>query len=123
MDRSRPLRSDPDKVRAWRARSRPLRSKGRGKMTGADKTPIREAVFRRDSHRCQLADLGGCFGGLTPHHRRKASQGGGYNLANLATLCAHHNDELEADADLARLARERGLVVRRGDSEWETLGS
>jgi 5-methylcytosine-specific restriction endonuclease McrA len=122
MDRSRPLRSDPDKVRAWRARSRPLRSKGRGKMTADEKRPIREAVFARDMHRCQLADLGGCFGGLTPHHRRKASQGGGYTVENLVSLCAHHNDELEADADLASLARERGLVVRRDDTAWETLG-
>lgn len=78
---------------------------------------VREAVFTRDRV-CQLAGVDGagrCFGGLTPHHRRKASQGGAYDEDNLVALCAHHNDELEANADLAALGRELGLVKRAGD--------
>jgi hypothetical protein len=77
---------------------------------------VREAVFHRDGG-CLLRGVDGagrCFGGLTPHHRRKASQGGTYDEDTLATLCAHHNDELEANADLARLGVELGLVIRRG---------
>jgi hypothetical protein len=77
---------------------------------------IREAVFARDSHLCRLRgvqEAGECFGVLTPHHVRKASQGGTYSPENLVALCAHHNEQLEADADLDRLARQLGLVVRR----------
>lgn len=82
------------------------------------KAPIREAVFERDGRRCQLRGVpgaGGCFGGLTPHHIVKDGQGGGYTMENLVTLCAHHNDQIEADADVAAVARERGLVKLRGD--------
>jgi hypothetical protein len=85
---------------------------------------VREAVFTRDGHACQVAPLAtdGCFGGLTYGHRRKEGQGGGYTLANGSTQCAHHNTQLEADADLARRARAAGIVVRRGDPEFDTLG-
>lgn len=78
---------------------------------------VREAVFRRDQV-CQLAGVDGagrCFGGPTFHHRRKAGQGGEYSVENGALLCAHHNDELEANADLAALGRRLGLVKRAGD--------
>lgn len=77
---------------------------------------IRAQVFDRDSYRCALRDVAGagrCYGPLTPHHRRKASQGGGYTLANLRTLCSHHNDLLESRADVAAIGEELGLVVRR----------
>lgn len=81
------------------------------------KGPIREAVFERDHHRCRLLGVEGagrCFGGLTAHHIVKASRGGPYAVENLATLCAFHNDHIEADADLATLAESLGLVRRRG---------
>lgn len=81
-------------------------------LTRREKVQIRDAVFRRDGG-CLLAGHGRCFGGLTAHHVVKAGQGGAYSLANLRTLCAHHNDQLEADADLARVAVGLGLVVRR----------
>lgn len=77
---------------------------------------IRQAVFARDRWRCQLEDVkaaGPCRGRLTYHHRRKASQGGEFTVENGATLCLHHNCELEADADLAALAVTLGLVIRR----------
>jgi len=124
---------DPDKLRAWRARSKPLRSSRRPRErrdetrseTRSTRSEIRARVARRDRV-CQVAalvdDAGRCFGGLTPHHRRKASAGGGYTEANLVAVCAHHNDQLEADADLAAAARRVGLVVRRGDPEWDQLG-
>lgn len=79
---------------------------------------IRGAVFARDRYQCQLQGVegvGGCFGGLTPHHIRKASQGGAYSEENLATLCSSHNDRIESDADLAAIAHARGLVKLRGD--------
>jgi hypothetical protein len=79
---------------------------------------VREAVFFRDGYRCQLAgvtDAGRCFGELTPHHKLKEGQGGAYTVENLVSLCAHHNDQLEADANLAALARRMGLVLRTTD--------
>lgn len=79
---------------------------------------VRRDMLARDGHRCQLDNVPGagrCAGRLTPHHRRKSGQGGGYTLENLVTLCAGHNDRLEADADLALLARTMGLVLKRGD--------
>jgi hypothetical protein len=90
----------------------------------------RHLVFARDGHRCQVAvvaaatgrALGGCYGPLTPHHRRKASAGGAYRVPNLVTACSQHNDAMEADADLAAWAHTVGLVVRRGDPEWAELG-
>jgi hypothetical protein len=88
-------------------------SKKRARLRRAEDRPaVRAAVFERYGYRCQLAYLGGCFGRLTPHHRQKEGQGGPYTEANLVALCAHHNDELEADADLAELGRDLGLVVR-----------
>ena len=63
-----------------------------------------------------------CRGRLTPHHRRKASAGGAYTTTNLVVACAGCNEAMEADADLARWAHSVGLVVRRGDEEWERLG-
>lgn len=53
---------------------------------------------------------GGCFGPLTPHHLRKAGQGGPYLRSNLVPLCAHHNDEVENRPDDAEAL---GLNVRR----------
>jgi 5-methylcytosine-specific restriction endonuclease McrA len=82
----------------------------------AGRADVRAAVFARDDWRCRLHGFtlaGACFGPLTPHHVVKSSQGGAYSLDNLVTLCSSHNDRLEADAGLARLAVELGLVVRR----------
>lgn len=86
---------------------------------------IREAVFERDRY-CRLAHLPGagpCFGYPTPHHRRKAGQGGSYSMANLIAACAGHNDRLEENVVMARAARAEGLVVRRGDDDWEICGT
>lgn len=90
-------------------------SKKRAKANRA-KPGVWLAVLARDGG-CQLYRVpgaGACHGHLTPHHRRKASQGGTYTEDNLVVLCAHHNDQLEADADLAALGVQLGLVVRRG---------
>lgn len=79
------------------------------------RSTIRRAVWERDGC-CRLAHHSQCFGKPTVHHRRKASQGGEFSEANLAALCSHHNDQLEADADLAAYARSIGLVLKTGDA-------
>lgn len=97
-----------------RTRLKPMSDKRRRAIV--DHAEIRAAVFERDHYLCRLALVPGaglCFGQLTPHHIVKASQGGAYSVDNLASLCAFHNSELEANADLARLAEGLGLVVRR----------
>lgn len=130
MKRSSLRRSSPEQIGAWRARSKQLRSKGRLRQTGLPaatvetRREIRARVFERDRFRCQLAELAGaghCFGGLTPHHRLKASQGGAYSLENLVTACAQHNGLLEADAGFATAGIKAGLVVRSWQPEAETL--
>lgn len=70
----------------------------------------REHVFARDGHACRIAPLVDtpCFGPLTPHHLKKASQGGEYTEANLWTACAHHNEWVE---DHPTRARALGLVL------------
>lgn len=80
-----------------------------------DEARVRDEVFRRDRV-CQLREVAGagrCFGPLTFHHRRKAAQGGGYTVENGSALCSSHNDRLEAEPELAALARTLGLVVTR----------
>lgn len=123
MKRSR-LTSDPQKAREWEQKSR--RSLGaRSAKKAAERATEAETrlrVFQRDRG-CVLAGLDDtrCLGAMTPHHRRKASAGGAYSLANLITLCAWHNGAVE---DHPALYRERFpfLVVREGDEEYESLG-
>lgn len=110
--------------------ARSTRRTQRDEREAAERTIERELVFSRDRHTCQVAvvgaatayDVGRCYGRLTPHHRRKDGQGGAYTAANLVAACAHHNDQLEADAGLAAWAHGVGLVVRQGDPEWAALG-
>lgn len=113
------LTTDPAKVAAWQRRSRkPIRPKPLDSDERARRERVREQVYARDGWRCRLADVAGagpCFGELTPHHRRKSGQGGGYTVENLAALCAGHNDRIEQDADLAALARSLGLVLLAED--------
>lgn len=97
------------------SRRTPLRAKRLPQPELRRRALVRAAVFARDGHQCRLADVAGagpCWGGLTYQHRRKAGQGGPYTVENGATLCAHHNTQLEADADLARLGVQLGLVLR-----------
>lgn len=124
MKRSR-LTSDPEKSREWQERSRgSLRARGRvGEAQRATEAEIRLRVFQRD--RCcilrALDRTHRCVGPLTPHHRRKAGAGGAYSMANLVTLCAGGNVDVE---DRPAFYREHfpQLVVRESDPEWESLG-
>jgi hypothetical protein len=119
--RSEPRKSsEPTKSRA---RPRPASSSRNRRSVeksarALEHEQIREQVFARDGRRCRLRSVPGagrCSGPISFHHRRKGGQGGGYTLENGATLCTGHNDRLEADADLALLARTMGLVLKRGD--------
>jgi hypothetical protein len=128
LPRKAELRANADTTRAWQQRSRKrLPAKSERRSDDAERQRlVRRAVFRRDRG-CQLRDLPGageCFGGPTPHHRRKASASGAYTEANLVELCLGHNSRLESDADLADLVRRERpwMIVREGDPEWEQLG-
>lgn len=97
-----------------------IRSVSARRAAQADhRNKVRFEVFHRDDWRCQLRDgsAGQCFGPLTVHHLRKASQGGKYEASNLVTLCARHNDWVE---DEPAKAYAMGLVIRgryQGDAD------
>lgn len=103
-----------------RSRLSPMSKKRRASL--AERERVRLEVFERDGG-CmfttyakghELPDgAGWCRGPLTPHHIRKASQGGAYTPENLTTLCAFHNGWVE---DFPDLAHRMGLVLRRGEA-------
>lgn len=82
--------------------------------------PVVDAMLRRDGWQCILrfhrSIAGDCMGPSTPHHLRKQNKRGGWELDNLVTLCARHNDWVENDEP--DLAHELGLVVRNGESVY-----
>jgi hypothetical protein len=82
-----------------------------------DQRDVRMALFARDHGHCLLEHLPPCAGPWTPHHVRKASHLGVYELANLVTLCAHHNGWVE---DHPHVAWGLGLVCREGETLDET---
>lgn len=115
MKRSAPLRSDPEKLRAWRQRSKRIKPVSDKRM---DERPlraeVRSLVFERDGE-CVLRRLvvdHRCLGPLTPHHIVKEGQGGPYTLENLVAVCAWGNGWLETQRPLAR---ELGLEKSRWD--------
>jgi hypothetical protein len=85
---------------------------------------IRAAVFERDGYRCLLGASSRavrCVGRLTPHHLRKAGQGGPYAAENLVSLCEGCNGWVE---DFPTTAYVLGLVCRAGDTLdecWERM--
>ena len=88
----------------------------------AEKAAIRADVFDRDGA-CVLSNFAGhrCQGPPTPHHLKKASQGGGYTADNIVTLCSTGNTWVE---DEPFAAHRLGLVVRHGDTledAWERM--
>lgn len=106
------------------ARVRMTQHRRLSEQEAAARFAIRAEVFARDHFLCRLTGAPGVIHRLPLdfHHRRKASQGGAYSVANGAVLCRACNEGVESDADLAAYARSVGLVVRRGDPEWESLG-
>lgn len=96
---------DPAKAAAWRRRSRrvkPMSDQRRDDLPR--RREVREAVFERDRCCVLLTLVAGhcCLGPLTPHHVRKAGQGGPYAEANLVAVCAFGNSWLETQRPLAR---------------------
>lgn len=123
MKRSR-LASDPQKAREWEQRSRgSLHARSRSKEAERrQEAQVRQMVFARDGGCVLRSDPEHrCLGVMTPHHRRKASAGGAYSMANLVTCCAGLNGDIE---DRPAYYRERfpHLVVREGDETFESLG-
>lgn len=74
---------------------------------------VRAAVFERDGGCVADTWRQPCIGPLTPHHLRKAGQGGAYTEDNLVTLCSMHNGMVE---DYPHEATARGLVIKAAAS-------
>lgn len=116
LERGGPLKASTKRIRPSRPRAEERARRDR----------VRAEVFERDERTCRLAGVRGagrCFGPLTFHHRLKAGQGGTYTVRNGAALCAHHNDELEASADLAAIGRRLGLVLTKREALLERFWS
>jgi hypothetical protein len=90
------------------------------------RTVVRQVVFDRDRW-CLLRNglrpilavaesavvVPDCWGKPTPHHLRKAGQGGPYIECNLVRLCVGHNQWVETVRPWARLV---GLEMTRTDT-------
>ena len=88
---------------------KPMSDKRREELPERDR--VRANVYKRDGYKCRIAPFlpdDPCMGRLTPHHLKKAGQGGAYNEENLISACAHHNDWVEDHPDEAKAL---GLVV------------
>lgn len=127
LARKTPLRSQsqltPDKPLARRSRLAPVSAKRRAEHKAS--RPVVALVFERDrgclaSRRPDVC--GPCSGPLTPHHVRKDSQGGAWDLDNLVSLCWAHNC-VWVEGNPAE-AHALGLVARRGEPityAWERM--
>lgn len=111
------MKRNVQKAQAWQQRSRqrlPAESNKRASQR-SERGAVRAKVFERHDNTCMLLDLDVghvCSGPLTPHHLRKASQGGAYSEDNMAPLCAGGNTWVE---DAPFIAWKLGLVVRAGE--------
>lgn len=128
MKRTAMKRSSSTQRKAESKRSSTLQRRRLTPQEKAQHDTVREEVFRRDGYRCRLAGVSGagrCFGPLTYHHRRKNGQGGLYTVSNGATLCAHHNDELEANVKLVAIAKamDPPLVLDKHGADVERFWS
>ncbi|GAB3041987.1 hypothetical protein GCM10027079_02370 [Sediminivirga luteola] len=73
----------------------------------------RKTVYERDGGRCVHC---GAWDALTIQHRASRGMGGSKaaeRFSNWLTLCLVSNTRLEADAEFARLGRDRGWKVSR----------
>lgn len=111
MNRGKPLAR-----RTPLARGKGLTRKAMDRHEAEERARVRGEVYARDRFACVLAGvpealeaLGPCWGRITPHHLRKASQLGPYTAENLVTLCVFHNGAVE---DHPRAAYLLGLVER-----------
>lgn len=99
-----------------RLRRTPLRRRSaKATEARAVAVPIVDEVYYRDSYQCVLAAHPShtCQGRLTPHHLKKAGQGGPWAAVNLVTLCVHGNGWVEDEPEIAHTL---GLVIRAGET-------
>lgn len=116
LERKTELRRDGDGARRFASKARkPIRSRSVKRQAAR---PAEEAltaeVYARDGG-CVLRDHAShvCTGPLTPHHRLKASQGGGWSRSNIICLCAYGNQWVE---DEPAAADALGLVTHYYES-------
>ena len=95
-----------------RTRLNPQSDKQRQRV--ADRRDTSETVKQRDGH-CRLRDMlvgHQCFGGFSPHHLLRQSQGHDDDEDNIVWLCAAANSWVENEP---LLAHKLGLVIRAED--------
>lgn len=76
---------------------------------------LRKKIYDRDNWECVAC---GTPAGLTIQHRKNRQMGGSKSLdipENLITMCAAHNQALEANAEFAEYGRKKGWKIRQWD--------
>ena len=79
--------------------------------------PTPKAALRkleaRDGHECAWHGVSCGTDTLVPQHRQGGMGGSPlkHRLSNIVWLCSRMNGDIESDADLAMVARERGIKV------------
>jgi 5-methylcytosine-specific restriction endonuclease McrA len=65
----------------------------------ATRQAFRDAVFKRDGHKCRVCNKGGTNIALDAHHiiNRNFMSGGGYVLENGISLCPECHEKAEAE--------------------------
>lgn len=113
MKRGGPLRSDPEKARAWQQRSKPLKRSGPPKRTtprtpkhprwgGMPETPkskgfsskVRRALKLRSQGLCEAGIVGVCLRTGGQAHHRKLRRHGDHRLVNALWVCSHCHDHI-----------------------------
>jgi hypothetical protein len=117
MKRSQPLRSTPSKTAEWRRRtSKPLPKHSKGHLEYAKALDaITPELVQRALGQCEanIADV--CQSqGAHRHHRKRRSQGGSNDLANIILVChACHG----AIHEHPKWSRDHGLLLSRWQNE------
>ena len=121
LERRTPLRSGSKGLDRGKglARTGGPKPKPKPKAQRDAEAEVRRIVFARDGG-CLMARIEPeeCYGRLTMHHLRKASQGGEYTVENGVTACCHHNEAVEMDPPRYR---RLGLVVTNAIPPEEAL--
>ncbi len=112
LSRHQPLRSNPDAVRAWKKRSKPLRARRRKPPPAS----VRNVVIERCHGLCEVCGTWVTPGTHAFHHRHRKSQGGPDTADNLL-YCHNLPCHIETIHRHPKRAYEMGWLVRSTEAQ------
>lgn len=114
MKRSPIKRSDPDKIRAWQAKSRRTAARNRMRSTAEREVwqTVLDGIAVRARGECEAVKAPGpCAGPLDGHHIQPRSKGGRDVPSNALLVCRQHHDWIHSHPIYATdLGYLRGVV-------------